>query len=442
MRTACRKVLLFGMVMVVLAAALARGLFAGPGGPGPQPLGPGLLFDKRVQAELKLAPEQLAKITKIGNDVEAAHKEESDKLGRRYEELANRENELNLLMYAEVRKAAADFLKPEQLKRFRELEVRLLGVNAFEDPEVRRVLGLTDKQLAALKAVKEKAQKEGSEFSNKQQAEAGDDPARQREAYQKVQEKQAALGKETLDKMLGQLTEEQRKKWTDLRGGPLPLALGGDTVFLYGSSGGLYYPGVQQEIKLGDEQKGKLNAAMKKATADHADESKKLKGEQDAYTQQIQKFTTKLGEEAEQELAKAVPTLLTADQQKQLRQIGLRLSVQMHGFTAFADPEVQKELKLTDAQKKEANAAVEQYFKDLQTVQQNVFKEAGENVDKFNELMRSRRGALDKETLEKLTGKLSAEQKKAWQELRDNPFDKPATFTGPQPKPADSTKRN
>jgi hypothetical protein len=435
MRTGYRFVLLFGVLAAVQAAALAQGVVANSAGSGPRSMGPGLLFEKRVQSELKLTPEQLAKISKISSAIELAHKEESDKLGRRYEELANRENELNLLMYAEVRRAAADFIKPEQLRRMREMEVRLLGINAFEDPEVRRVLGLTDKQVAAIKALKEKAKKEANEFSTKQQAEAGDDRVKQQQAYQKVQEKQTALGKETLDQMVGQLTADQQKKWKEMQGQPLPAALGGDAAFLYGSSGGLYFPGVQQEIKLTDEQKKSLDAAMKKATAEHADESKKLKSEQEAYTQQVQKYSTKLGEEAEQELTKALPTLLTADQQKQFRQLGLRLSVQMNGFTAFADPEVQKELKLTDAQKKEANAVVEQYFKDLQTVQENVFKEAGDNVPKFNELMRTRRGALEKETLEKLTGKLTAEQKKAWQELRDNPLDRP--FTAPQPKPAD-----
>jgi hypothetical protein len=435
MRTGYRLVLLFGVLAAVQAAALAQGVVANSAGAGPKPMGPGLLFDKRVQTDLKLTPEQLAKISKISSDIELAHKEEGDKLGKRYEELANRENELNLLMYAEVRRAAADFLKPEQLRRFREMEVRLLGVNAFEDPEVRRGLGLTDKQTAALKAIKEKAQKQGNLISQKAQTEAGDDPAKQQQAYQKVQQEQAALGKDTLEQMVGQLTPDQQKKWKEMQGQPLPASLGGDTAFLYGSSGGLYFGGVQQEIKLTDDQKKSLNAAMKKANAEHADESKKLKAEQEAYTQQVQKYTTKLGEEAEQELTKAVPTLLTGDQQRQLKQIALRLAVQMNGFTAFADPEVQKELKLTDAQKKEANAVVEQYFKDLQAVQEKVFKEAGDNVDKYNELMRSRRGALDKETLEKLTGKLTAEQKKAWQELRDNPLDRP--FTPPQPKPAD-----
>jgi hypothetical protein len=433
-------VLTVGMVTILGSLASAQVRVAGTA--GSNPTGPWLLFNPKVQEELKITPEQLARLKKIPNDVEAAHKEESDKLSKEVDVLANRENDLNLRMYAEVRKSAPDFLKPEQLQRFKQLEVRLLGLSAFENPEVRKSLELSDKQVAEIKSLKEKAYKEANEFSEKQQMQAGADSAKQRAAYQKVQEQQSALGKETMDKMLSQLTENQRNAWKALLGQAPPASLGGDTPLLFGSSGGLYFPAVHQELKITDEQKAKLNAAIKQVSARYEEESKKLQAEQNTCTQKLQAFSTKLGQEAEQALARALPEALSADQLKHLKQLSLRISVQLRGLAAFDDSALQEELKLSDAQKKALAGILEQYYQDAQAVQQSVFKEANGNVDKFNELMRTKRGALDKDTLDKLTGKLTPEQKKAWQELRDKPFDLRASegFNAPQPKSVGEAK--
>jgi hypothetical protein len=431
-RTVCRLVLVVGALALAATTVSAQGAPAGAGG---KPGKAWLLFDKRVQEELKLTPEQIAKVHKVPSDVETAHKEEGEKLIKRYTELATRENELNLLEYAEVKKAVADFLKPEQIQRLGQIEVRLLGISAFEDPLVRNTLVLTDKQVAQFKAMREKAQKELNAFGEKEQKEAGQDRTKQQQAYLRVQQKQAAMGKETMDNILAGLSEQQRKTWKELLGPPPSAALANDNALLFGAKGGLYFAEVRDEVGVTKEQKSKLDTVINQVSDRHKADTQKLREEQSACMQQMKSLNGTLDQEADQVLAKMLPNLLSPEQLKRLNQI----SVQVRNFFALGDADVQAELKFTEAQKKDVKAILEQYEKDLQTVQLGAFKEAGQDAKKFNEILPRTRGALDQETIDKLTGKLSAEQKKAWQDLRGAPFDLKGsgTFTGPQPQKKD-----
>jgi hypothetical protein len=172
-----------------------------------------------------------------------------------------------------------------------------------------------------------------------------------------------------------------------------------------GFGGGLGFlaqnPSVQKEIKVTDEQKNKLKEAVDKVREDHKDDFGKLR---DLSQEDRQKFMKTFGDATE----KAIGKILDDKQMKRLRQIGL----QQQGAFAFQSAELQSKLKLTDDQKgkiKTINEEAGQKMRDL--------FQGG-----FNEETRTKMTELRKETMDKVTGVLTADQKKAWKEMTGEPF--------------------
>jgi hypothetical protein len=146
------------------------------------------------------------------------------------------------------------------------------------------------------------------------------------------------------------------------RGGP---GMGGDLTTL------LRNPSVKKELKLEDEQLAKVPDAMMKALAE----------------------------------------VLTTDQLKRLKQIQLQLK----GAQAFMEADVQKTLKLTDEQlnniktiQKDANEERKELFAMMKEGQ---FAEAQKKMQE-----------LTKETDNKVTGVLNAQQRKMWKEMTGPEF--------------------
>lgn len=162
---------------------------------------------------------------------------------------------------------------------------------------------------------------------------------------------------------------------------------------------------VQKELNLSAEQIEKLNAALDKVNANHKDERDKLKDlpKEDRF-KQGQKVFQAINEESRKEVAK----ILDDKQMKRFRQIELQAA----GPRAFTLPEVQKNLKLTDDQK---------------TKMKEISDDAGQKRREliqggFNEETRNKMTELNKETMEKTLGVLTAEQKKTWKEMTGKPF--------------------
>jgi hypothetical protein len=106
----------------------------------------GYLRHKAVQDELKLSVEQIAKIDdlhkELRNAIAAFNKDDLD----------------NLVVSLKIdrvmpkwEKAAADLLTPEQLRRFRQIQLQVAAPSAFLDPEVAEALKLTDEQKQSIR---------------------------------------------------------------------------------------------------------------------------------------------------------------------------------------------------------------------------------------------------------------------------------------------------
>jgi Spy/CpxP family protein refolding chaperone len=168
----------------------------------------------------------------------------------------------------------------------------------------------------------------------------------------------------------------------------------------FGPGGMLQNESVQKELKVTDEQKTKLKDAVEKVLEKHRDDFAKLR---EMSREDRQKLTRTVSEE----MHKAVGAILDAKQMKRWKQI----QWQVTGPRALNEQEVQKELKLSDEQKKKLATIFEDSDKKLQ----EAFQGGAGAREKFQEIR--------KETQEKSDSVLTDEQKKTWKEMKGEPFE-------------------
>jgi hypothetical protein len=173
----------------------------------------------------------------------------------------------------------------------------------------------------------------------------------------------------------------------------------------------LLNPSVQEELKLTDEQKADLHKVREKQQA--AFQKARESGDREKGRALMQAA----GEEIKKEVDKWKETALKPDQNKRLRQIQL----QVMGVRAFADADVQKDLKLTDKQQAEAKEIVDATDKDAREILQGM-RDARGNPDKAQEI-RKKAEAVRKEGMDKMASLLNDDQKKAWKELTGEKFE-------------------
>jgi Spy/CpxP family protein refolding chaperone len=164
---------------------------------------------------------------------------------------------------------------------------------------------------------------------------------------------------------------------------------------------------VQDELKLTDDQK----ASLTKIQTKQREEMKKAfeSGDKD----KIGEAMRALREETDKAVAKVVGTL-SADQKKRFKQI----RVQVGGLAAFADPEIAKDLNLTDKQKEEIKGIADDVQKDVG----EIFKDAQGD----RERMQAARGKIEKvraDATAKVLKALSSEQQEKYKELTGPKFD-------------------
>lgn len=165
----------------------------------------------------------------------------------------------------------------------------------------------------------------------------------------------------------------------------------------------LSIPEVQKELKLSDEQLSKLKDALGKVIEKYKDDSAKL---QRMSTEEQQKKLREINMEGD----KAVAGVLDARQLKRFRQI----EWQMQRIGALGDPNLQKELKLSDEQKKK----LEDIFNDAGKKGQELAKNPGAT----REEVQRKYEAFLKDVEAKANGVLSEEQKKNFKEVMGPPF--------------------
>jgi pantoate kinase len=166
--------------------------------------------------------------------------------------------------------------------------------------------------------------------------------------------------------------------------------------------------GVQKELKLDDQQVEKAKDLAEK-TREKMRETREtlqgLEGEERRTKQQ------EISREMNASSLKALGEFLKPEQIARLKQI----SYQVRGVAAFSDPEVQKKLNLTDSQKSDIQAMVQEFGTESRTIFQDNQDDREAAMKKIQE--------LGKQTLSKAEAKLNDEQQKSWKELLGAPFD-------------------
>jgi hypothetical protein len=198
-----------GVVAVGLAALLARpaaAQFRGGGGFG----GAGqLVGQKAVQDELKLDKDQIDKADAAIKKVREDHK---DDLAKARDQNTSMEERAEIMKKVadDTEKALKDVLKPDQLKRLKQIQLQVRGVGAFAQEEVQTALKLTQEQKDDIKTIAEDTRKGTMEAF---QGAAGD-PTKFADVRKKVQ----ALNAEGMDRISKILKDDQKKSWQEMIG--------------------------------------------------------------------------------------------------------------------------------------------------------------------------------------------------------------------------------
>ncbi len=178
----------------------------------------GLLQNESVQKELKIDKDQAGKVAEAVKQVRDAHRDDFAKLrDASQEERRAKMQELTRTVSEETLKAVGTILKPEQVKRLKQIEIQQAGVNAFLRSDVQKALNLTDEQKQKIKAIaEESAQETRALFGGRGQGGQGGQRGVDRE-------KITAMRKQAMDKAAAVLTDDQKKTWKDLTGDPFQV---------------------------------------------------------------------------------------------------------------------------------------------------------------------------------------------------------------------------
>ena len=121
-------------------------------------------------------------------------------------------------------------------------------------------------------------------------------------------------------------------------------------------------------------------------------------------------------------MKKDIKSILDADQFKRYEQI----ATQAMGFSAFSQPEIQKALKVTDAQKEQ--------FEKIQEENMEMMRDAFQSNPGDREAAMKAMTEIRNKSMEKAKTLLTAEQKVTWEEMVGKPFQMPQG--GPRRRPA------
>ena len=206
MRTFLRLTFAIALTVALAAPALAQRQPMGPGGIA------GLLTNESVQKELKVEKEQADKLKDAVTKVTDAHKDERDKLaGLQGDERRTKAQELNKTVSEETMKAVGDILKPDQVKRLKQIELQQAGAGAYSRPDIAKALSLKDEQKEKIKTIADDTQKQAGEVRSGTGTNA------------EKQEMQTKIRKESAEKITAVLTDDQKKSWKEMTGEPFTL---------------------------------------------------------------------------------------------------------------------------------------------------------------------------------------------------------------------------
>jgi Spy/CpxP family protein refolding chaperone len=204
MHALTKSVLAFSAAVLLASPASAQqrgGMFGGPGA---------LLSNKSVQKELKVDDAQAQKLDKLAS--ETREKLQSALQGVAQDERAAKRQELNRTLGADIRKSVVEILKPEQVKRFHQIQLQTAGVSAFMNPELQDKLKLTEDQKTKIQALNKDSRDQMREISQSFQSD--------REGTMK---KMTELRKDLMTKATDLLSSDQKATLKDMMGEPFEV---------------------------------------------------------------------------------------------------------------------------------------------------------------------------------------------------------------------------
>jgi Spy/CpxP family protein refolding chaperone len=210
MRTFGKSMLALGVAVILTAPASVKAQ-GGRGQGGMMGGGAlGALMTPEGQKELSLTEDQLAKIRDVAQSIRTTRLEKFQALQDVAEEdRPAKMREIAREMSATTEKELKEILKPEQMKRYQEIDLQAQGINAFNQEEVAKRLKLTDDQKKKIADIQEDTQSQMREiFQN-----AGGD---RQAAGQKMRE----LMTSSREKVTALLTEDQKATWKEMTGKP------------------------------------------------------------------------------------------------------------------------------------------------------------------------------------------------------------------------------
>jgi Spy/CpxP family protein refolding chaperone len=206
MRTFGKAMLAVGLVALMAGPARAQGR----GGFGMFGGGAGLLSNKGVQKEIKATDEQASKLDAFAEEMRGKQREAF----QGFQDLSDDERrtkmqEVGRKMQEDINKGLAGILKPDQVKRFDQIQLQTQGAQAFATPRVQEALKLTDDQKAKINTITQESRQASMEAFQS----AGDD---RQAAMQKITE----IRKQANEKAVNVLTAAQKAQWKEMTGDP------------------------------------------------------------------------------------------------------------------------------------------------------------------------------------------------------------------------------
>jgi hypothetical protein len=191
------------LIVIVVLAGPAPAQFAGQGVGAKF-----LLFNKSVQDELKLTPDQLNKLRADAETVLGGFK---DQLTRLKEMETQARAKIMSMVNDKTTKIVTTVLDKEQVKRLREIDLQQRGPLALFDEDVRKNLNITEEQVNKAKTIAD------TSFQDLHKAYEAKDEKKMTEILQAANQQVTDI-----------LTPEQKKTWQEMTGRPFTIKVDRD----------------------------------------------------------------------------------------------------------------------------------------------------------------------------------------------------------------------
>ena len=124
-----------------------------------------------------------------------------------------------------IQEAIEEVLLPQQVERLEEIRLQIQGVAALLTEPVQKSLKITAEQKTKFEAIQKGTQEKGQElFSGVREAFQGGDREKAQAMMQEIREKMTAMQKEAEGKVLGVLTDGQKKEFKEMKGKPVEIS--------------------------------------------------------------------------------------------------------------------------------------------------------------------------------------------------------------------------